>query len=88
MKPLGKKKDIRKHSGNIRLHRTIYEEYIGRKLTSNEVIHHINGDCNDNKIENLNLMSKKDHDNLSRAKRVSDDAIITYLKYASDFMNG
>lgn len=44
-----------------RLHRTIIENYIGRKLTSKEIVHHVNGDRHDNRIENLVIMSRSEH---------------------------
>ena len=34
----------------------VMEEYLGRYLTDNEVVHHINGDKQDNHIGNLHLM--------------------------------
>jgi hypothetical protein len=37
------------------LHRVIYEEHYGVKLTSKQNLHHINGDRLDNRIENLEL---------------------------------
>ena len=43
------------------LHRRIMEEYIGRKLTANEVVHHINGNKLDNRIENLKLTNRVEH---------------------------
>lgn len=42
-------------------HRHIMELYLGRKLRSDEAVHHINGDKRDNRIENLELMSVSQH---------------------------
>jgi DNA invertase Pin-like site-specific DNA recombinase len=37
------------------------EQHLGRKLEFNEVVHHINGDTYDNRIENLELKSRSEH---------------------------
>lgn len=45
----------------IYYHRWVMEQHLGRKLNRNEVVHHINGDPHDNRIENLQIMSQSDH---------------------------
>lgn len=65
-------------------HRKVYEDYIGRKLESTEIIHHINFNRTDNRIENLYLYSnvsehQKVHAEHRRLlKELKDDEIIKF----------
>lgn len=48
-------------------HRLVMEEHLGRRLRDDEVVHHINHDKTDNRIENLQVMSRAEHINEHRA---------------------
>ena len=54
---------IIKQRDGIRIpeHRTILQESLGRKLSPEEIIHHINGDKKDNSLSNMFLTTKKGH---------------------------
>jgi len=45
-------------------HRYIMEQFLNRKLTFNETIHHKNYNREDNRIENLELIDRKEHSHL------------------------
>jgi len=50
----------------VRKHRYVMENYLGRKLLSSELVHHKNDDVNDNSIDNLELTTRSDHKKLHR----------------------
>lgn len=55
-------------------HRFVMECALNRQLSGNEVVHHLNGDKQDNRIENLQLISRKEHSSL-HVRRVEDTII-------------
>ena len=53
-------------NGYVLEHILIAEKKIGRPLTSNEVVHHINGIKDDNRPENLLVLTKSEHSALHK----------------------
>ena len=57
----------------IKEHRKVVEEAIGRKLSKNEVVHHINFNKLDNRLENLMIMSIAEHQKLHRKTQLENN---------------
>lgn len=46
------------------------EQHLGRKLKKGEVVHHIDGNKTNNNINNLQLMTAKEHSKMHREKEI------------------
>jgi Ca2+-binding EF-hand superfamily protein len=56
-----KRRYIRINGKQIKYYRYLMEKKLGRKLLSTEIVHHINGDQLDDRIENLEIISNNEH---------------------------
>ena len=65
--------------GYIMEHQYIMEQHIGRMLKDDEVVHHKNHIRNDNRLENLQLMTFKEHASLHMKERwETKKGVMTY----------
>ena len=60
----------------IMAHRAVMEQHLGRKLKSNEHIHHLDGDRTNNDITNLVILTRGEHSRLHRLKEVQEGKIL------------
>lgn len=58
--------------GNIKQHRRIMEEHLGRRLEENEIVHHKNGDKTDNRLDNLEIKRRGEHSSYHRKKEKAE----------------
>lgn len=70
-KPPRRYKTITINGKQMREHRWIMQQHIGRKLETWEHVHHINDDPLDNRLENLTVLSNADHQRLHASERHS-----------------
>lgn len=72
LKPSGYLEHTRGEHKNRRVHVVIMEKIIGRKLKSDECIHHIDGNKTNNDASNLQLMTFKEHSSLHAIENLTN----------------
>lgn len=74
---MNKYKKIKLKDGTtIDEHRFVMQNFLGRKLKRNEVVHHKNHNGRDNRIENLELMSLSEHSRNHSIGKIPSNKII------------
>lgn len=63
------KNDERYSGTHISQHRLVMEKHLGRNLSKDEVVHHIDKNKSNNNIENLMLLTKSDHARIHSKER-------------------
>lgn len=57
-------------NGYVAVHRDVASKKIGRPLRDNEVVHHIDGNKLNNRPNNLQVMTRKQHWKVHHSKKV------------------
>ena len=61
-------------------HRKVMEKFLGRKLLSSELIHHINHNKLDNRINNLQIVTRSEHPKIHAYNKNTEKWLINYYQ--------
>lgn len=70
---VGKSHPLSCPNGYCYEHKLVMVAALGRQIMPNEVIHHINGDKTDNRIENLEVVPRGEHNQHHNQEKVRND---------------
>ncbi|HBJ75669.1 MAG TPA: hypothetical protein DDY86_09270 [Syntrophaceae bacterium] len=54
-------REVSRGRERVQHHRRVMEEFLGRKLTTDEIVHHVNGNKTDDRFSNLEILDRRSH---------------------------
>jgi hypothetical protein len=86
--PMARRKSKSNDTWYILEHRLVMAQHLRRLLTNNEIVHHINGNKTDNRIENLVITTRAAHLIHHGIPRIGGLALMNTLSHEQRRMRG